>query len=463
MMRTHLIALACACACSQAFAADDLAALKAELARLSQRLEQLERHNQALEKSLSSERLSDHEPELSTRLKAVEFQTLGMQKQTRQIEALEGISVEGSVTAVAQRIQAQASASGQGESRVGYRGDLSVTLPGDSIANTEGIIFAHLRFGQGAGVGLRSTYTSTANSAAFETGAGPDDSFAVLAQAWYQLQVPLGDGPKAQSRHSLTLTAGKIDPFGFFDQNKMADDESSRFLNNAFMHNPLLDSGGDIGADAYGFAPGLIAQYRNTENKGGEWGISLGILGSGPGANFSGSLRAPTLIVQAERQAVFNYLPGTYRAYAWTHGRAVGFDGIERRHAGWGLSIDQQLSESITVFSRYGHQTRGAVRFDRAITVGAEWAGNAWGRGADGVGLALGALRTASGFAASTAQAAQAAYVASGSEHLAEAYYRAKINAKLELGPHLQWIHRPGGDGNTRSATVLGLRAKLSL
>ena len=39
----------------------------------------------------------------------------------------------------------------------------------------------------------------------------------------------------------------------------MAGDEGAQFLNNVFVHNPLLDSGGDIAADAYGFAPGVWA------------------------------------------------------------------------------------------------------------------------------------------------------------------------------------------------------------
>lgn len=462
-MRARVIALACALASCPAFASDDISTLKAELTRLVQRIELLERHNQALEQSLNSERLSENDPELATRLKAVEFQTLAMQKQTRLVDALDGVSVGASLVSVAQNANAAGSASGARESRANYRGDITVTLPGNSKSDVEGTIFTHLRFGQGTGVGLRPTYTSTANSTAFETGAGADDSFAVLAQAWYQLKISLGDGPKANSRHSLTLTGGKLDPFVFFDQNRIADDESSKFLNNAFVHNPLLDSGGDVGADAYGFAPGLIAQYRNTENKGAEWGLSMGVLGSGPGANFSGGLRSPTVIVQAERQAVINYLPGTYRAYAWTNGRAVGYDGVERRHTGWGLSVDQQVSDSLSLFSRYGHQARGQSRFDRAVTVGAEWAGNAWGRSADSLGLALGALRTGTNFRADAPQLPDYGYTASGWERLAELYYRIKVNSNLELTPDLQLIRRPAGDGAARSVTVLGLRAKVNL
>ena len=112
---------------------------------------------------------------------------------------------------------------------------------------------------------------STPNTTAFQvqgTNANPDDSFGILAQAWYQLTVPLPlGGYKPRSRETVRLTFGKIDPFVFFDQNAAADDESAKFLNNAFVHNPLLDSGGDVGADRYGFSPGVVAGYRNERSK----------------------------------------------------------------------------------------------------------------------------------------------------------------------------------------------------
>ena len=259
-MKLKPIALAAALCVGPAAASDDMKAVLAEMKRLADRVESLEKHNKELEKSLSTERLSEKEPEIATRLKAVEFQTLSMQKQARQIEALEGISVGASITGVGQRANRDGVAGfASRQSRANYRGDVSVTLPGGEMGDIEGKIFTHFRFGQGNGVGLRPTYTSTPNTTAFETNAGPDDSFAILAQAWYQLKVPLPrDGVKANAREHLHLTAGKIDSFVFFDQNAAADDESAKFLNNAFVHNPLLDSGGDIRADAYGFAPGAI-------------------------------------------------------------------------------------------------------------------------------------------------------------------------------------------------------------
>jgi high affinity Mn2+ porin len=471
----HLRSKAVATVVAMAFtlpasASDDLSALKAELARLAERIAALEGHNRELEKALTSDRLSEKEPEVVTRLKAVEFQTLTMQKQARQVEALEGISVGASLTGVAQKMDRGGAAGNERQSRMNYRGDLSVTLPGGETADTEGKIFAHLRFGQGNGIELRPTYTSTANTTAFQVGSvAPDDSFAILAQAWYQLTMSLPqDGVKANSHEHLRLTVGKIDPFVFFDQNAAADDESTKFMNNVFVHNPLLDSGGDVGADAYGFAPGAIVKYTNEHQKGSEWGLSLGMFGSGHGANFSGSLSGPLIIAQAETAARFNYLPGSYRVYLWSNGRAAGYDGIERRHAGIGLSVDQKVTESLTLFGRYGHQIKGKVRFDRALTAGLEVAGNDWGRAADGLGFAVGALRTSRDFRndSPTLDAdgdgnPDVGYQPSGFEQQVELYYRYKLNKMVELTPDIQWIRRPGGDGAAPTITLVGLRAKI--
>jgi hypothetical protein len=469
---SNIIAASVAMAFSaSAIAADDLAALRAELARLAERIAALESQNKELEQSLASERISEKEPEVVTRLKAVEFQTLTMQKQARQIEALEGISVGASITGVAQKVSHGGTPAGEHESRVNYRGDLSVTLPGGEIGDIDGSIFTHVRFGQGNGVGVKPTYTSTTNTTAFQTNAGADDSFAILAQAWYQLKVPLPrDGVKANAREHVHLTFGKIDPFVFFDQNAAADDESTKFMNNAFVHNPLLDSGGDVGADAYGFAPGAILQYVNEKQKGSEWLLSLGMFGSGPGANFSGSLNDPLVIAQAETHARFNYLPGSYRAYAWTNGRAPGYDGVERRHTGVGVSIDQKVADDLMLFGRYGHELTGKVRFDRALTVGTELAGSSWGRAADAVGIALGGMRTSADFRSDSPNLdadgdgnPDFGYQATGWERQAELYYRYRLNSKFELTPDLQLIQRPAGDGATKSVKVIGLRAKLGI
>lgn len=486
-VRTASLTLASACALATLPAVADDAALLAEIRKLAERIDKLEARNRELEKrltsaqtaetrikaledaradtdaALASDRLSDKEPELVTRLKAVETESLDRKKQSAMLEALEGISVNASLTGVVQQVNAGGSATSERESRANYRGDVTVTLPGGSIGDTEGKIFTHFRFGQGSGVTLRPTFTSTPNTTAFQTAAGPDDAYAIVAQAWYQLTVPLPvGGYKQQSRQHLEITAGKIDPFVFFDQNAAADDETVRFMNNAFVHNPLLDSGGDLGADAYGFTPGARIAYVDETDKPDTWGASVGVFGSGPGANFTGSFGDPFVIAQLETTRRFVVgQPGTYRAYWWRNGRATDFYDATERHSGWGLSADQLVADGVTLFTRVGSEISGRVRFDRAFTVGAEIGGDYWGRAADSVGIAAGFLRTSNAYRDATADRTLVGYAASGTERIAEIYYRFHVNNHFDVTPDLQWIQRPGGDGSAPDIFVGGVRARV--
>ena len=468
MRRTLIAALLAAGFATPALAADD--AVLAELKRLAARIEALEQQNKSLQQALASERHSENDPEIVSRIKHLETQVDAVKgPATKLAEALDGVKVEGSITTVAQRVAGTGTAAGVDQSRTNYRGDLNVTMPVGSMGDNEGSFFTHLRFGQGTGVGLRSTYTSTPNTTAFQKASGADDSFAILAQAWYQLKMPLNyAGRKEDARDHVYLTVGKIDPFVFFDQNAAADDESAKFMNNAFVHNPLLDSGGDIGADRYGFQPGAILKYENSSEKGGEWALSVGAFSSGTGANFSGANRSSFVIAQAEMNTRFNHLPGTLRAYAWSNNRAQNYDGVQRRNTGWGASADQKVHENLTLFGRYGNHSQGFVRFDRALTVGGELEGTARGRSADSMGLAFGSLRTSGDFRRDSLTVdgdgngtADFGFQASGSEKQTELYYRVKVNGNIELSPNFQWIRNPGGNTTAPTVKVFGLRAKL--
>ena len=463
------------------------AALLAEVRKLAERLDRLEQRNRELQarlqasqpadarlkaledaqaqtdRGLASDRISETEPELVTRLKAVEAESLDRRKDSKLLEAPEGIAVGASLTGAVQQLNPGGAADDRRESRANYRGDVTVALPGGSLGDAEGKIFAHFRFGQGSGVTLRPTFTSTPNTTAFQTAAGPSDTYAIVAEAWYQLTVPLPlGGFKPRSRDRVEITAGKMDPFVFFDQNAAADDETVRFMNNAFVHNPLLDSGGDIGADAYGFTPGVRIAYVNAADSPDTWGASVGVFGSGPRASFSGSLGDPFIIAQLETTRRFvTGLPGTYRVYGWTNGRAADFADAKQRHTGWGISADQRVGDAVTLFTRFGGEIHGSVRFDRALTLGAEIGGSYWDRAADSIGIAAGSLRTSSAYRDATADGTLAGYAASGTERSAELYYRFRVNDRLDVTPDLQWIQRPGGDRSAPDVFVGGVRARV--
>lgn len=422
---------------------------------LLRRIEQLEQRQREADAALAGNGSGEQEPELVSRLKDVEFRTLSLQRQARMIEALDGVTASFGLVMVGQRANKEATVDNSGESHLNYRADVVVTLPGGDIGRGSGSLFGQFRLGQGGGMMKLNDGFTASNATTFQISGPPSDSTAILAQAWYQLDVPLGEAD-APSRH-LEFNVGKMDPFLFFDQNAIADDETSRFMNVAFVHNPLLDAGGDVGVDDYGFTPGMRLAYHDDTGAPEWWRVSLGVFAAGTGAAFNDSFNAPFVIVQAEAgRRRFGGREGGYRIYGWSNGQASEFnDGtVTERHVGWGLSADQRVGDDTTVFIRYGASTEGRVKFDQALTVGAQFGGSQWGRGGDAIGLAAGWLRPSSAYRADTGRGK--------TEEIVELYYRWQLNGQVALTPDVQWVRNPAGDGDAQSMWFAGLRAAVS-
>lgn len=441
--------------------------------KLLQRVEQLELANKRLESALGQTLVGETE-RVAGRIEQIESQIQDLNKPGKADKALESISAGASLTMVAKRALT-GTTTGKDESQLNYRADVEIEMPGEALGALPGYgdstFYAHLRAGQGNGFSsLNPTLSGTANASTFQLSHG-DESAVILAQAWYQLGIPLKEDRSGRVGR-IEATIGKVDMFGFFDDNEIADDESEGFLNHVFVHNPILDSGGDISADGYGFAPGAILSYINDTNGTDHWTFALGLFGTGTGALFNDSFTKPLVIGQVQYAGkALRGLAGAYRLYAWSNGRATPyaneFDARTERHDGFGFSVDQQVSQHLTLFARYGHSTRGQVKFDGAYTLGGQFEGTGWGRANDRIGLALGWLSPSSEFKVSApvldanADASpDFGFTPRGAEKQVELFYSWLVNDNFRLSPSLQWISRPGGDGSVDDITILGLRAK---
>jgi len=446
--KTILGAALCAASFSAMAAAPSQQELIDRLEKLAQRVESLEKRNAELAARLAEAPITP-DTRLKARIEALESaQTDSVRTATR---FFDGIDVEGNVVGVFQ------TANDSDETHVNWRGDLGITLPAGQVGDAAGTFFVQLRAGQGEGPGeLPTTFTGTLNTASFQqTDVNAANANAIIAQAFYQLDTPLGG---ADSGRNLAITVGKQDPFVFFDQNAVADNEVEKFMNNVFVHNPMLDSGGAVGADDYGFTPGLRVAYSQESASAG-WGVSGAVYGAGEGATFGRSFTRPFYIAQLEFGPRGEGREGSYRVYAWHNGQYEGYDGSTGKNTGFGLSFDQQLNELLTVFGRYGHNVSGKVAFDRALTLGGEFSGAGWGRDDDGLGLAWGWLRSSKDFRRHSAGLSDYGYNASGAEQVAELYYRYAVNDQLSLTPDLQLVHRPGANQDEDSIYAFGVRA----
>ncbi|MBI3445520.1 MAG: carbohydrate porin, partial [Magnetospirillum sp.] len=411
--------------------------------------------------------ISENEPEIAARLKAVETEALSYKKGTKVIDVLGGIKVGAGLTTVGQNLIGQQA---DKEGQLNWRGDVTLTIPGGAIGDSKGTIYTHFRMGQGRGLqAVRNSYSSP-NATAFQRpGADSADAAIDLAEAWYQLDMPIGGDAKTAKSH-LEITAGKMDPFGFFDQNAVANDETRFFINQALVHNPLLDAGGDIGVDSLGFSPGLRVAYVNEVDKPLTWRLQAGIYETGTGAAFQNSTDFPFRIVQAETtQRFFGGLEGNYRIYGWSNDRATNYDNRTAKHLGIGLSMDQKVDDYVTLFARYGYQVKGKPRFDQSLSLGGEIGGSYWGRGVDGIGLAAALSHTSGNYRARSATldndndgTPDLGFKAGQFEELAEIYYRYRVMPRFDLTPDFQIIRHPGGDPSSAVAYALGLRGQLT-
>ncbi|CAA7619782.1 conserved exported hypothetical protein [Candidatus Terasakiella magnetica] len=485
ILSTAAVAMLAAAPAARAAADPTASELLQEVKRLSQRIEELERKRTAqtdtearlkaleedkanLDKSMAAPTISADEPEIAARLKAVETESLGYRQGKKVTDALGGIKLGAGMTVVGQNMLGQQL---DKEGQLNWRGDLTLTIPGGSVGTAKGTIFTHVRMGQGRGLQAITNSYSAPNATAFQRpGADSADAAIALAEAWYQLDVPLGGGDLKTAKSHVEITAGKMDPFAFFDQNAVANDETRFFLNQAFVHNPLLDAGGDVGVDALGFSPGLRLAYVNEESKPLTWRLSGGVFETGQGAAFQNSTDFPFRILQAETaQRFFGGLEGNYRVYGWQNTRAANYNGRTAAHVGIGVNIDQKVDDYLTLFGRYGYQIKGSPRFDQSLTLGGELGGSPWGRGVDGLGLAFGLSHTSAKFRRASASLDVNAdgvpdfgYRAQAFEQIAELYYRYRVIPRFDLTPDFQVIRHPGGDPTGATAMVLGMRGQLT-
>lgn len=442
----------------------------AERETLLKRIEVLEQRQAEMDAALRREGVSENEPDLAARLKAVEYQALDSQAQAKVIDSIKGFSAGGNFVMAAQ----DASGASSPGTQVNYRADLTASAPTVETGNISSKVFGHFRVGQGRGLSSQLQSFTGPNATSFQLGTveAPQTSAVMLAEAWYQADIPLPlDGIKSLSRQTLSINFGKMDPFAFFDQNVAANDETRQFLANIFVHNALLDNplAANVGADAYGYSPGMRVSYFKR-NKPDTYRLSLGVFGAGRSADFSDSFKAPFYIVQAETMQNNFGLPGNYRVYWWRNGQAPTFyGGATAVHQGVGVNFDQRVSSTITLFGRWGYAHGAGLPFDTTVSLGGELRGDSWHRSGDALGLALGGNRSSAEFNAQSltldvnnAGHPTYGYAAHGWEQVGEAYYRFYVHKQFELSADAQYIRHSAAAPDQSSVRIFGLRSNLT-
>jgi len=352
----------------------------------------------------------------------------------------EGLSIGAGATFIIQGTNDANATSKAGEdvTDASYSVDLEV----EKQLGDFGTAFIHLETGDGAGVEDELTLFSNVNRDADDS-----DNALAITEAWYE---------HSSFDDQLTLTVGKIDASAYLDQNEIANDECGQFLGHIFRNASTIQFP-DNNAGIRGFItpegmPWLEVEAQALDGDDDWEDIADHLFISGQ-LNFKKSLIK-------DRDA-------NYRIYYWNKDtNHITWNDTNQQwesNHGWGISADQELSDVISLFARYGYQdpdvyASGAdFSLEHSLSGGCQVAGSAWGRDDDHLGLAVGVEMPSDDYKNSQNRNAN-------DEGHFEAYYSYKLNDHLTLSPDFQMIWDAYGDdvaNRDDTIYVLGTRAQV--
>ena len=235
----------------------------------------------------------------------------------------------------------------------------------------------------------------------------------------------------------VTVTAGKIDLSNYFDSNAVANDENGQFLAGAFVHSAVLPfpaNGPGARLEAKLAGPLVFGLgYGSGDADGGDSSDSADIFDHGFG------------VAELGYTLQIGELFGNYRIY----GSLDGSNPDTKKGVAYGVSLDQQITDKLTLFARYGEQNEDVYDLKRAWSAGGQYVGLIPNRADDVLGFAYGQIQASDPTVTSQ-------------EKLAELYYKIKISDQIEVSPHVQYLVNPAGNRAADDVVVLALRSQIS-
>jgi len=275
----------------------------------------------------------------------------------------------------------------------------------------------------------------------------------------------------------IVLTAGNLAVSDIFDANSQAHDARSQFLNWALVAHGAWD----FAADARGYTWGAALEYFD-----GDWAVRAGRFMLPQESN---GLPLDRHIfrhfgdqVEVEHHHAWLGQPGTVRALAFRDRARMGSfrDALagaapgdapdvgtvrrERGKTGFGLSLDQAVTDTAAVFARASRndgqsETYAFAEIERSVSVGA----TLQVRGNDTLGIALVRNGLSQAHRDYLAAGGVGAFIGDGRldyhpEQIAETYYRIGLNRYAALSLDWQHVANPAYNGARGPVDVYGVR-----
>jgi carbohydrate-selective porin OprB len=325
-----------------------------------------------------------------------------------------------------------------------------------------GLALLHLEPGQGAGAENKLSLYSNVNRDQNDT-----DANVPITELWYEHYL---------FKKQVALTAGKMDPANYIDQNEYAHDECTQFLGRIFKQNPAIEWPDDntLGG-RFIIAPEIVpylsleASYFNANN-------TYEQIFDRPFASAQLNVK-PSMFFNLDKEQ----WDGNYRFYWWlnalNHAKLVGAgespaDDVKKDNTGFGISADQMLTDAFGVFARFGWErpdlelvstNPNAAQCEASWSGGLQMTGKYWSRADDMLAFGIGQV-----FPGAHYKDAGVAGTGGAAEGHFELYYKCQLFKWLAITPDFQWIWNPHGAnhdylGDDNTIFVYGVRGQVDL
>jgi hypothetical protein len=288
------------------------------------------------------------------------------------------------------------------------------------------------------------------------------------------------------SRRRLVFTAGNLSVIDLFDNNAVAHDPRTQFLNWALTAHGAYD----FAADARGYSWGAAIEYFYDD-----WALRAGRFMQPVESN---GLALDTRLgrhygdqAELEHGHALAGQPGKLRLLAFRNKANMGGfrdaladapanDGVpdvarvrrERVKYGFGVNVEQNISADLTLFGRASWndgqtESYAFTEIERSVSVGGMQKGGAWGRERDAAGVALVRNGLSAAHRAYLAAGGVGAFIGDGRldyrpETIAEIYYSLAAGRHAWLTLDLQRIANPAYNAARGPVTVASVRLHAS-
>jgi len=278
----------------------------------------------------------------------------------------------------------------------------------------------------------------------------------------------------------LAVIVGKLAAPDIADDNRYSHDPRTQFLNWALVYNGAWD----YPANVRGYTYGVALDYNHSK----DWSVSYAVFtvpAVANGAALDWNLtRAQGQVAELERRYEINGRPGAFRPLAFLNHAHMGNynEALQlmpvapditktrsyRYKYGFGLNIDQALTDDIGFFSRLGWndghtETWAFTEIDRTATAGLVMGGRWWCRPNDRVGVA-GILNGLSGPHREYLAAGGYGFIIGdgklnyGLEQILECYYAYQVKPGLIVTLDFQEVVNPAYNRDRGPVSIVGLR-----